>query len=158
MIPYFASDSRQFCLTIEVEQWRGTLFMRSSGGRARKGVASDCVAFVERVLVNVGAIKPIKWPRYVTFGGGETMGALLRSTIEAIPNVRTVWEVGQPQIEMMPGDILYRSVESDYHHLAIFLGDNAIAHMLAKRGMAFGNIQDPIINKNLKAIYRVYEN
>lgn len=162
-MPYFLDPDRQAKLLAELDGWTGTRFWRGAGPKAKKGVGADCVSFVEKVLVNVGAIQPIKWPSYVVYGGGDEMAALMSKTMDAIPELVKVWEPGtvvDPAAITIVGDLWFRSVdvrdETDYHHLAIYLGDNTLIQM-RERGIARANIQDRYAIRRLQAIYRVYE-
>jgi hypothetical protein len=143
-------------LRLELQGWKGTKFCRGIGARAKRGVASDCVSFVEGVLVNLGAITSIEWPRYVVYGGGPEMFDLLVRTIEAVPNIKPIWKTG-PLPHLLPGDIFVRSIGGDYHHLALFAGKKALWHMREGRGLRIANLHDPRVTEDLKGIYRVYE-
>lgn len=154
MRPFFQPLYRQVILSDVIQLWHGTRFVRGCG-RARKGVSADCVSFVEAVLVECEAIRPIEWPNYVNHGGGAQMFDLLIQTIEQIPNMRRVeFHVELP--ELLPGDLFVRSFKGDYHHLAIFGGDKTLWHM-RPNGLSTANIFDRMAVKDLRAIYRVYE-
>lgn len=163
MTPFFLSNDRQQALFTEIDEWRGTRFWRAAGGRAKKGVGADCVSFVEKVLVNVGAIKPIDWPTYVVHDGGNAMLRLLNEKLDSIPEFTKVWkpeDVTDPAEITIVGDIWLRSVEipegeTDYHHLSIFVGGNTVVHM-RERGLSRANTRDRFAVKKLQAIYRVY--
>lgn len=163
MIPYFGSAERQLELLLEIESWEGTRFWRGAGEQAKKGVGADCVSFAEKVLINVGAIQPIKWPKYVIYGGGDDMADLMTKTLDSIPELVKVWEPGtvvDPIAITVVGDVWFRSVDVrdqvDYHHLAIFTGDNTLVQM-RERGLARANVHDRYAIKRLQAIYRAYE-
>jgi hypothetical protein len=164
MTPFFLSNDRQAQLFEEIDGWRETRFWRGAGRKAKKGVGADCVSFVEKVLVNLGAIKPIEWPDYVVYGGGEAMLSLLVKHLDSIPEFTKVWkpdDVADPAEITIVGDIWLRSVrvaesETDYHHLSIFVGGNTVVHM-RERGLSRANTRDRFAVKQLQAIYRVYE-
>jgi hypothetical protein len=154
--PFFAYPYKHRALREELESWKGTRFWPACGSRAKKGVGADCVSFAERVLVNLGAIQPIKWPPYVIAGGGLKMFDTLVDAIATVPNIQRVWISGELPL-LLPGDIFLRSVGDDYHHLAIYAGDKTLWHCRPKRGVCTANVDDTHARKDLKAIYRVYE-
>lgn len=161
VVPFFRTPIREAHLRREISEWKTTRFWRGAAGRARKGVGADCVSFVEKTMVNMGAMKPIVWPRYITWGAGDVMMELLLKTLDAIPEFRRAWSPGQEMPPLMVGDVIVRNVplkdgSNDYHHLAIFLGDNTLVHM-RRRGLNYANIKDRHAIKLLQAIYRIYE-
>jgi hypothetical protein len=163
MKAFFESPERQAALLAELESWKGTRFWREAGAKAKKGVGADCVSFVEKVLVAVGAIQPIEWPDYVVFDGGAEMATLMEQTLDAIPELVKVWPQGvaDPIEITIPGDIWFRTVEirggeSDFHHLAIYRGDNTLVQM-RERGVTTANVHDRFAIRKLQAIYRAYE-
>ena len=134
---------------LELKSWVGTRFV-DRAAPAIKGVRCDCVSFVERVLVNLKAIDPIKWPHYVTRNGGEPMKDLLLTTLDQIPKLTRV--ISGPEAI---GDLLVYSSGKAMHHLAIFAGDNTIWHALSDAGgVCTGNIKDPVLADRLIAVYR----
>lgn len=165
LTPFFRLAPRREALIAEVNQWKGTPFRREAAGDARKGVGADCVSFVEQALVNVGAIRPINWPRYVCFGGGDAMLLLLLTTMRSLPGFVEIWKAqpGGPYPPLMAGDIFVRSIEHpktklvDYHHLALFMGDNTLIHMRQRKGLSKANIFDARALKKLQSIFRVHE-
>lgn len=165
LVAFFRLAARREALLSEVNEWKGTPFRRDSAGDARKGVGADCVSFVEKSLVSVGAIQPITWPKYVCFGGGDAMLVLLLYTLRAIPGFKEIWksEPGGPYPELLVGDIFVRSIVNprtaiiDYHHLALFIGNNTLVHMRQRKGLSRANIYDARALKKLQAIFRVYE-
>ena len=162
MKAFFDSPERVAALRAELESWKGTRFWREAGANAKKGVGADCVSFVEKVLENLGAIQPINWPKYVVFGGGDAMASLMTQTLDSIPELVKVWPdaVADPIVITIPGDIWFRTVEikdeTDFHHLAIYVGDNTLVQM-RERGVATANVHDRFAIKKLQAIYRAYE-
>lgn len=166
MKPYYFDEDRIAALLDEIDGWRGTRYWRQAGAQAAKGVGADCVSFVEKVLVNTGAIKAINWPPYVVFGGGQAMLDLIIKSMDAIPELVKVWkaeDVADPREITIPGDIWVRTVnidfggeQTDYHHLSIYVGDNTLIHM-RERGLVRGNIHDRFALRKLQAIYRAYE-
>lgn len=161
LVPFFRVPERRALLALEISEWNTTRFWRGAAGRARKGVGADCVSFVEKVMVNVGAMKPIVWPHYVTWGGGDAMMELMINALNSVPEFQCVWKPGLSMPALLPGDIIVRnyplkSGSSDYHHLAIFLGDNTLVHMRT-RGLNEANIKDRYAIRQLQAIYRIYE-
>ena len=182
--PFFNSPERIAALIQEIGEWHGTKFWAGAGRKAKKGVGADCVSFVEKVLVNIGAIKPIEWPPYVIMGAGTSMLDLMLSTLETLPEFRRIWTPPQPGAEstdpdlnvaislahlelttgdgLKPGDVIARTIELrggdfDYHHLAIFIGDNTLMHMRQERGLSEANIYDRHAVKQLRAVYRIYD-
>lgn len=153
--PFFAT--RQQALLAEIAGWEGTRFWPGCGAKAKKGVGADCVSFVERVLVNTGAIQPVDWPRYVAVGGGERSLVLIVRTIDQIPNVRKIWKPGAEWPELLPGDFLLRSYGDDHYHLALYGGDQTLWNMRVRRGVCRANLHDKFALKKVRAIYRVYE-
>lgn len=156
--PYF--QGREQLLLAELREWKGTRFWARAGARAEKGIGADCVSFVERVLVNTGAIQPIRWPEYVISGGGERMRELVFQVMNVIPEMQTVWK-SEGEFELrsrvMPGDILFRSIRNDHHHLAIYAGNNTLWHCVRRGGVGTANLHDAFAIQDLQAIYRVYE-
>lgn len=150
---FFSTRPRVAALIRELESWRGTRFFRRAAP-AIKGVRADCVSFAEAVMVNLGAIKPIDWPAYVTHYGGEPMLALLLKTLDAIPQLKQL----APSTLAIPGDLLACSAGKNLHHLAIYAGMNTLWHAMEKEGgISTANIHDPLFRKHLVAIYRAYE-
>lgn len=149
---FFARPENQAALTKELGTWAGTRFAPGIGGNAQKGVGADCVSFVERVLVNVGAIKAVEWPAYVTKGGGESMLALLLQRVGAVPELVKIddWL----SRGLMPGDVLLGSTGRAMHHVSIFAGSNVVWHAIKDHGVCTGNIFDPIIAKHTVAVFR----
>lgn len=136
---------------IELLSWVGTRFFRNAAP-AKKGVRADCVSFVEALLVNVGAIKPIKWPAYVTHSGGEAMLELLLKRLRSMPQFAEL----PLNATMIIGDVLVYSSGRAHHHLAFFYGDNTIWHATEDGGgVCSGNVNDPVLSKRLVAIFRV---
>lgn len=166
--PWFNSPERIEALHNEIGQWHGTKFWAGAGRKAKKGVGADCVSFVEKVLVNTGAIKPIEWPPYTVMGAGSSMLDLTMATMAKLPEFRLIWTPPAVEtsdlskVDLMPGDVILRTVEIkggefDYHHLAIFVGDNTLMHMRQERGLSEANIHDRHAVKQLRAVYRVYD-
>lgn len=158
MADYFDSEANWQYLVAEVESWKGTPFWEAIGAASRKGVAADCVSFVELAFANIGAITPIKWPeRYVTFGGGKEMLEKFLTVMDEINGLDIVWTAAQsnrPAIKR--GDLILCSSGLALHHLAIYMGDNIVIHCLNNgRGVQEGNIHDPVIAKNILRVYRV---
>lgn len=157
-VPFFHSTERQKCLLLEISEWKGTRFWAACGERAKKGVGADCVTFVERVLVNLGAIQPVEWPKYVSAGGGAEMRELLIQAIGGVPEIEAIWrpsDGGQPILEI--GDFILRSIGNDYHHLAIYAGNKTFWHMRDRRGLCTANLYDRHATRDLHRVYRVYE-
>jgi hypothetical protein len=161
--PFFNSIERQRELIREARSWNATPYRPQSGGLAKKNVQADCVSYVEGVLVNVGAIRRVKWPQYVAHGGGYAMLLLLMESIKAVPGMIQIWsgDVGGPYPPLMVGDIFVRSVklrrhQFDFHHLAIFIGDNTLLNMRESRGLQEANIFDRRSLRQLQGIFRVY--
>jgi hypothetical protein len=149
---FFASEGNAGALLFELRSWLGTRFFPQAAP-AVKGVRADCVSFVEAALVNVGAIKPIKWPAYVTRTGGDKMRLLLLSTLNSIPELANV---GTDVSASLFGDILVCSSGKALHHLAINGGANTIWHATEDGGgVCQANLTDPVIANHLIAIYRV---
>lgn len=152
---FFAVPDNAIRLVEELVSWRGTRFFPQSAP-AVKGVRADCVSFVEAVLVNVGAIPPIKWPEYVTRSGGEPMRDLLLKTMDGIPNLVCIASAKNPHVPIMFGDVIVVSSGKALHHLAIYGGGNTIWHATGDGGgVCTGNIEDPSITKHMIAVYRV---
>jgi cell wall-associated NlpC family hydrolase len=154
---YFDNPQRQAALLAELESWRGTRFWEQTSGRARKGVCADCVSFCERVYVALGAMEPIRWPRYVTHHGGAAMLTLVLESVAKIPRLAVIW-TPETGIELanvlMPGDLVVASSGRALHHMAIYSGGNTLWHCVAGEGVCQGNIHDPIIRKHTRAVYR----
>jgi hypothetical protein len=154
--PFFEAECRQIELRNELALWKGTRFWRHAAGQAKRGVGADCVSFVAGVMINVRAMGPIDWPTYVTFGGGHEMLERLVDTLGCIPGLWPVWERIGDKPELMAGDILLRSIGNDFHHLAVYAGDNTVWHIL-RHGVCTANAQDPFINNHLHSIWRFLE-
>lgn len=141
----------------------GTKFFEASGANSRKGVAADCVSFCERALAGAGAISPVTWPdRYVTFGGGPEMLAIFLKIMDSVPELHLIWWKADAAADpeaivslLKRGDLILCSSGKALHHLAIFMGDNTIAHCLDNgAGVQAGNTYDPIVAKNIFRLYR----
>lgn len=163
--PFFSTQERQQALLAELRSWSGTRFRRESGARAKKGIYADCVSFVESVLFNVGSISRVQWPDYVNCGGGVAMRELMLKTIEGIPEMGRVWwkECALPykefveQKKLLPGDVFFRSVGDDCHHLGIYGGDLTLWNCRAKAGVSTASALDTFGLQDLQVIYRVFE-
>jgi len=163
--PFFGGAERREALIAELRSWTGTRFRRESGGRAKKGVYADCVSFVEAVLVNLGAIHPVAWPPYLNCGGGAAMRELLLKTMDDIPEMGRIWwrECGTPyrelaaQNKLIPGDVFFRSIGDDCHHLGIYGGDLTLWNCRARQGVGTASVMDTYGLQDLQVIYRVFE-
>jgi hypothetical protein len=160
---FFIAEHTQLSLSVELQGWIGTRFSRECGARAKKGICADCVSFVERVLVNVGAIQPIDWPQYVNVGGGEAMREKLLQVLQDIPNMQAIWHpLTGDRPDLLPGDVFVRSVKSkkpgvlDSHHMGIYGGDKALWHCIVRLGVTTVNVNDTFAIQELQGIYRVY--
>lgn len=147
---FFESPSRQAALFAELKTWQGTRYFHRAAP-AIKGVRADCVSFVERVMVNLGAFKPIHWPSYVTQYGGEPMLDLLLKTLGTIPELERL----DKSAELKPGDLVVCSSGKAMHHLAIYAGLNTLWHSLEKQGVCQGNVRDPLFANHHVATFRV---
>lgn len=155
---FFDSQARCNALRHELEGWRETPFSRSVGAEARKAIQCDCVSFVAAVLINLGAIKPFTWPRYVVMGGGRGMLETFVRTLASIPELERVHCLipGDPLPPVRVGDLLLISGGEALHHLAIYAGDKTVWHATEPdRGVATLNLHDPLIHRHLLAVYRV---
>jgi hypothetical protein len=151
---FFGTEARRLALVAELESWAGTRFWRGTRGRAVKGVRADCVSFCEAVMVNLGAMKRLRWPAYVT-NGGETMRQLLARTLSEIPKLVQVWEPGSSADKIFwPGDLLAGSAGDGRHHMGIYAGGNVIWHCTMQHGVCKGTLQDPALEQHLIGIYR----
>lgn len=149
---FFDQSDNVSKLLNELETWRGTPFLKGSRQRAKKGAAANCVSFVEAVLVNVGAIKPILWPPYVVVGGGEDMKELMLQTLRDIPEME---ELPAPLAdEMKPGDLIVSSGKEG-NHLCILTVPPTVWHCITQYNVTEGNMFDPLIWDNRIAIFRV---
>jgi hypothetical protein len=157
MSPFFGSHERRAALLANLKAWKGTPFWGGCGHKAKCGIGADCVSFVESVLVELTAIEPILWPKYVVQGGGLTMFELIVESIEKIPNVRPIWMPGQELPIMLEGDFFLRSLGVDFHHMGIFAGSNTVWHSRPGKGVCTANWHDRFALKDLKRIYRTYE-
>lgn len=155
--PFFQGAERQAALRREIGEWRGTRFWGGCGSRAKKGVGADCVSFAEKVLVNVGAIERIEWPRYAVAGGGPDSLKKILEAMGTVRNMGELWLQGLAWPELLPGDVFLRSFKDDYHHLAIFGGGKTLWHFWPKQGLREANICDRQATKHVQAIYRVYD-
>ncbi len=159
--PFFAAPETQEALRSELRSWQGTRFWSKSAGKAKKGVGADCVSFVEAVLVNMGAIKPIEWPQYLIRGGGPAMRDLMLQVLDDIPEIGRIWwpetGVNWQTVELLPGDVLVRSVRDDAHHMAIYQGDKTVWHALARYGVCTNSVSDTYAIQDMQAIYRVFK-
>ena len=151
MKAFFQDPAKAAELRRELESWRGTPFQRRAAGHARRGASCDCVSFISAVLVNLGAIQPIAWPRYVVRGGGPGMLKLLISTIAAIPSMR----LAPPPIQ--PGDLLICSSGAALHHMAIYAGGQDVWHAVEDYGVTMANVNDSMFARHLVAAFRVYD-
>jgi cell wall-associated NlpC family hydrolase len=148
----------------ELKTWRGTPFIEYCG---KRGVGADCVRFVESVLVNLGAIPQVRWPRYVCRSGGPEMLQVFVDHMNAVPGLIPVWDSGgltmlrfrhlddSERASIMIGDLLLCSNGKTGHHMAIMARPPTLWHSLIRRGVVEGNIADPIIDKHVFAIYRL---
>lgn len=165
MKPFFSTEERRAALIAEIESWRGTRYVRSVGVNAKKGVAADCVSFVAGVMVNTGAIKQFVWPNYVTFGAGKVMLDLLKASLAQIPGLQMIWSsedgtpVGQYDHgnDLMPGDVIVRTVKGDQHHIGIFVGDKTVWNMMKRGGLITANVEDPMVSNHIESIWRAME-
>jgi hypothetical protein len=159
--PYFARAENSLALSAELLSWKDTRFWPRSGGRARKGVGADCVSFVEAVLVNVGAITPVKWPVYVIRGGGIDMRNLAINVLDSISEMGKIWwletQTDWQKVSLLAGDVLVRSVKNDSHHMAIYAGDKTLWHAQPAFGVTTGSVGDTFAIQDMQAIYRVYD-
>lgn len=147
---YYEDEINFRRLTRELESWRGTKY--SHTGVCRKGVGTDCVRFVEAILVATGAIQPIEWPKYVTKNGGPGMLSLVLQTMNEIANLDRVWTAGESAIpEPRRGWILVISSGKAHHHLSIVGNPPQVWHCL--EGVEEANYFDSSIRHHLYAIY-----
>lgn len=160
MTSYFDNDDNFRRLLEELESWRGTPFVSGAG---LKGHGADCVRFVEGVLVNIGAIDPVPFPRYTVRGGGERMLDIFLGVMDAIPRMACIWKMSifaasneEPKMdkpEVRRGDVFLISTGRALHHLTIVATPPVLWHCLKHVGE--GNIFDSTVEQNLRAIYRV---
>jgi cell wall-associated NlpC family hydrolase len=139
--------------------WKGTPFKDGIGGRARRGVACDCISWIAAVLQQQGAIGGFRWPRaYVSETGGVEMLHLLVGIMETIPGLAAIWhqseKVAPPPY--MPGDIFLGTAGKSRHHMALYIGDQQILHSWGGE-VRVGSPHDPMLNKFLHSIWRAYE-
>ena len=154
MKTFFQDDSRFAALQAEIKRWEGT---PSRPNQGQPGVGTDCVRFVHGVLRNVGAVPNIEWPPYVTRGGGENMLYLCRATILGIRRVSPLWTEGDntnPFLVIQRGDFLLISTGKALHHLVIVEQPPVVWHCFKK--VCQGSMYDPVIQKHLKNVFRVY--
>jgi hypothetical protein len=151
-----SGDERFEKLLAALQSWRGTRFIPCV---AVKGAGVDCVRFAERVLVECDAIDPIRWPAYVTSGGGPAMLIVLLDHLSRISRLLQIWQRGSdaPRPEFMRGDLLLISTGVKLHHLSIFTANPTLWHCLASSGVCEGNVHDPVVQKHLMAVYRTRE-
>lgn len=155
MRPYFEDPFNLGRLEIEASRWIGTPFLSGVGANAKPGAGADCVSFVERVLVNIGAIEPVIWPRYVTHGGGWEMFSRLLESLESVKALRCVWCKGSAEApEPLPGDVLVGTTGRALHHLAICMEGRKLVHCLETGGVQEGSLGDAVVQRTLCAIYR----
>lgn len=155
---WFNSCKRREALKAELAGWEGTRFKRCAGANAVRGVAADCVSGVERVLVNIGAIEPVKWPSYVVRGEGNEMTAVLVGVLATVVGLQRMATLlpGDALPDIMMGDLLLCVSSAGNPHLALFEGDNTIWHVVEKRnGVHHANVFSPIIMQSIRAVYRI---
>ena len=150
MTNYFDDEFHFRELTRELKSWEGTKY--SHTGICRKGIGSDCVAFVVSVLVSTGAIPPIQLPQYVRKNGGAAMLEMLIAKLESITQLRRVWSIGQPLPDRAGrGWLLVISTDRAHHHLSIVGNPPQVWHCLDKVEQA--NFADSSVRNHLFAIY-----
>jgi hypothetical protein len=144
---YFDSEDNRARLSEELNAWRGAIFRPHE---CKKGVATDCVQFVHAVLVDMGAITRIEWPRYVTVRGGVSMWQLLIEHLDKVPEL-----IHQPkEAEPMDGDVVAVSAGENGHHVGIVCDYPVIWHCLHGQGVCQGNINDAIGRNLTIEVYR----
>jgi cell wall-associated NlpC family hydrolase len=146
---YFDNPDHVLALQVELVRWIGTPFLEGAGRRAKEGVCADCVSFCEAVLVNLGAINPIEWPRYV-MGGGKAMLTLLLSRIKQIPELEQV----STDAVLLPGDLMVYSGATGIHHVAIYAGSQTLWHCALRYNVTTNNVNDPKYRGALIALFR----
>jgi cell wall-associated NlpC family hydrolase len=156
--PFFNTPDSKARLTAAVAQWKGTPFREGIGQKARPGIGADCASFADRIMANLGAITPAKWPeRYATYGGGRQMLGSILEVLNVIPELKIIWRKGDhPKVEnqVKVGDVILCSTGYSLHHLAIYMGGNVIVHCLMRGGVQEGNLFDPIVYRNILTVYR----
>jgi hypothetical protein len=150
MTNYFDDGLHFRDLERELKSWEGTKY--SPHGICRKRIGSDCVGFVVAVLVATGAIPPLTLPQYVRKNGGAAMLDLLLQIMDGIPQLRRVWNLGEPLPERAKrGWVLVISTGRAHHHLSIVGNPPQVWHCLEKVEQA--NFADSSIRNHLFAIY-----
>lgn len=148
---FFNSPERMALLQREAQSWFGTPFRDGIGARAKRGTACDCVSFVAAVLHACGAIGHVPWPKgYVSMTGGPAMLEVLLKTLGSIERLARV------EGAFLPGDVLVGSTGRSRHHIALYLGNNRLAHCWAGR-VQEGNLKDPMLMKHLHSVWRPVE-
>jgi cell wall-associated NlpC family hydrolase len=159
--PFFRTPERIAALIQEAAEWEGTPFFDGIGRRAKKGTAADCVSWIAAALQRVGAIGAVPWPdRYVSCTGGPQMLMQLIDTLNHTERLRCVWvgDALDPKsfTDFMPGDVLAGTRGRSGHHLALYLGDNRIAHSW-NGAICEGNVRDTALMKHLHSVWRPME-
>jgi cell wall-associated NlpC family hydrolase len=154
MAPWFESDARFAALETELLRWKGTPFVPNQG---RPGAGTDCVRFVEGVLRNLGAIRPVDFPPYVARGGGAASLGVMLTVLDGILNLERTWtwaeNLGRPAL--MRGDLVVVKVGPASYHLAICAALPVLWHCF--RRVCAGNVHDTALEGNVQAVYRVME-
>ncbi len=151
---YFTTEARQLVLQSILERWHGTPFWDRTAGDASRGVKADCVSFIERVLVESGAIKPVMFPSYVTHNGTSVMLQLIMNTLSALPHSEQIWKPGDGLKQSLPGDVMVFSNGIARHHLAIMGMNLELWHCIERYGVCSTTLGEPKLMAALKAVYR----
>lgn len=145
---FFDNPESRTALLDELRSWAGTPF---APRQAVKGGGVDCVHFVERALVNVGAMAAITWPNYVIHGGGAEMLAAFEKFMAGIPE----FDNRGRNADLRTGDVLLCSTGRAYHHLGIVGVLPTVWHSLPSCGVCEGNVGEKLVREHLRSAYRV---
>lgn len=167
---YFSEVSKRVALYGILKSWLGTPFVL---GQSVKAGGTDCIQFAASVYVEAGAMKPIRFPTYTAWGGGEKELEKLLDYLASIPNLLCIWS-SKGTIELNPaalmtGDLIVMSSGRAYHHLMILdwwpYAFSAMDSGSCRRpngsigdgGVQSTDLKNPAIVKRLFAVYRFAE-
>ena len=157
---YFDIEENVTKLKTELERWRGTRFMYSTGGIAEPGCYADCLSFPLNVFKNIGLIPAdYQAPDYASRRSGRHELQKIYDCLDAFPNTITVWEKGDCDFYVglrwiYTGDIIVASTGIATHHLMIYVDDDHVWHCWPNDGVTTIHIGERIIYKYAQKVYR----
>lgn len=157
MEDYFDTEENVTKLKNELERWRGTRFMYSTGGIAEPGCYADCLSFPLNVFKNIGLIPTdYQAPGYESRRSGRHELQKIYDCLQAL-STSTIWEKDDGKLQsdrLIAGDLIVASTGIATHHLMIYIDDDHVWHCWPNDGVTTTHIGEKIIHKYAQKVYR----